>query len=217
MVDVHLFDKLSRPLKNKFQLAAEKYWERDPSVKDLAASYHYDTYIPSAMRLLASEGAAYLSNERFENLTACLHHIQKKLEAMDCQKEQIPDDLVQFFEIQEDVLESIYEIGVKKFEENDPLSSLSCFVLLSALDPQNEDYWYNEGMAAQSCSQTELALLAYSEAMHLSADRVGPLVFSAECLLTLERKDEANQALEKASHLPHEGWENLISYLKRAA
>lgn len=222
MIDIYLMQQLARPYKNKFATAYEKHLMDSTahsgeitSINEIVESYELETYISIAIQFLKKNGAEYLSKERFEKMLSSFEQMNAKLAKIDLEQE-LPDNMVQFFELEEALLEEIYEIGVKKFKEADYPTSLGCFVLLSSLDSTNVDYWYSEGLVAQKCAQYPLALIAYSSALELDPALIGAWLFSAQCYLAIGQSENAKLALEagKTLNTDEQGWSELISQIQ---
>lgn len=203
MVDIYLLQQLSRPLKTKFETAYEKHMSEHTELKELVDSYELDQHISIAVKFLMTD----------QRLLPTFKKMNEKLAKVD-PDQNFSEELAQFFQLDEGLLDEIYEIGINKFKEEDYAVSLGCFVLLSSLDSLNEDYWYNEGIVAQKCGNYALALKAYSSALALDPNLIGALLFSAQCYLEKGLLEKASEALESAQNLENEGWETLISTLQ---
>lgn len=238
MVDIYLMQQLTRSLKNKFDLAYENHVNNYANSVDTASdateiassadkksvlkgqikesvdSYEWDEHIAKALQFLIKDGEKYLSKERFLQLLTCFKEMNEKIAAIDLDQD-LPEDMVDFFHLEEDLLVEIYEIGVKKFKEEDYSTSLSCFVLLSSLDSTNVEYWYSEGIVAQKCSKYSLALKAYSKVLELDQESIGALLFSAQCFLEQGLMENAREVMELVEPMENqEGWEEVIAQIQ---
>ena len=237
MVDIYLLQQLTGTYQNKFLVAYEKRLEEFASslssssesiasltdkkasfkmhMNEILAKYNLETQILNAIQFLTYSGAEYLSKEHYQQMLRSFNLINDKLSKVDLEQ-NLPDDIKEFLEVEETLLEAIYGIVENKFKEADYSTALSCLALLSALDPLNINYWYSEGIVAQKCSLYPLALIAYSRALELDASLIGAWLFSSQCYLEEGQEENAKEALERGKNLnAHEqGWGELILQLE---
>lgn len=228
MVDLHLMAMLqpSEPTKNKFDRAYEDFLdehvnalETTPEKKSLLKeslklSLSHDKDIISTIRFLLLHGGEYLDEEKFQEMNVQFQQMRSDLEKMDV-KGDIPDNLQIFFQLSDSFLDSIFKIGQTKFKEGDYEQSQACFALLNLFSPQNYDYHYRAGIAAQKTEQYDLALKSYAEVLLLNPEHIGAKLFSAECYFALDQPEKAKDQIEEAKNIEGaEGWTDLITSLE---
>lgn len=203
MVDIYLLQQLQGRLpKQKFDLNV------DAATKELIDTEEFEQYIPEAIRLLKSEGSLALLD--------AFSRMNEKIESLDPNID-FTDDLMELFQLEEKQLDEIDAIGVRKFKEEDFSKALNCFILLTSLNPNREDYWYHEGIAAQKQSKYRLALKCYASALSINPDLIGCFLFSSQCYLEKGEIEKAKESFESAKLLETEisGWEDLISKIQK--
>lgn len=143
-------------------------------------------------------------------------------------KEEGPIDVIpvitlqQIMNLSEKSLETFYKAGVKLFEEKDYIKASDVFFLLTLIDYQRHNIWLSLGLSELKNKRHEHALNAFGMACVTKSDSPLPYIYSAECCLALERKQEAASYLALArdglnSVTPGEKEENLrkINILER--
>lgn len=150
-----------------------------------------------AIKLLFSEGAAYLSIEANQLL------LSDFLKASDLLAESKSTDIVdinfqELAKISDESMKSILIIAIAKFSEEKYEDCLSLFSLLTVLSPAYSEYWIRLGIAAQKCLNFDLALGAYEAASELDPDLIEARLFAAECFISINRLEEAKKEVAKA-------------------
>jgi tetratricopeptide (TPR) repeat protein len=100
-----------------------------------------------------------------------------------------------------DNMEAIAHLGAATYDEGLYPDCQALYVLLSTLHPENHDYWYRLGIAAQQNEQFELALRAYAASILLDPDSPAAHLFSAQCYLELGMKGDAQVEFLEAKRL----------------
>jgi len=113
-------------------------------------------------------------------------------------------------------IEAIFKIAIHKYSESLYADSLSLFVLLSTLIPENPDFWYRAGMMAQKEQNYELAVRLYQAAITIDSSLMAPWVFIIDCYLQLKLKSEAQKAYAQAIKMytdnqADESWKKLLA------
>ncbi len=216
----------SNSVKDKFDLAAEKYIKEYLNSLNLEIEYgqnqfvtpamkraqirqemlakmkasEEDGYLSEAFNFINSNGEQYLGQEFYPEVVSELERIDDLIEKMDPGQE-FPEKMQSFYNFNEHIAEEISKLAILKFHEEEYKTSLSLLVLLATLFPENNDYWYKLGIAAQKCEQYDLALRAYGEALQLKPDHIGVKLFSVECYLEKDLVEEAKSQLREAKKL----------------
>lgn len=116
--------------------------------------------------------------------------------------------------ISDSCLESIAKIAIYKYTQEQYVDCTSLFALLTALNPENWDYWYRLGIAAQACDLKDLAVRAYQAASELNPDSCEPHIFAAECLLDLNEPAQAHTELSEAERAVASGGDECVTLIK---
>lgn len=93
--------------------------------------------------------------------------------------------------ISDEMMDAALKLAQDKYEEENYPVSMSLFTLLTAFAPGTEEYWFRLGIAAQKSGQYSIALNAYHAACEINPQLVGAKLFSIECLLRENQRDEA--------------------------
>ncbi len=152
-------------------------------------------FIENSFDILVKEGLKYIGHERYENLIKSFSGIDIYLEKFDLNTGQTFKEI---FHIDDSILESIFQIAISKYSEEQYSSSMSLFILLTTLASNHPDYWYRLGIAAQSVKNLNLAVEAYEMANKLDPEMLGPWLFSVECNLLLKDFNKAQLNFEKS-------------------
>lgn len=217
---------LLRHIKNKFEIAMEKtindyvdsyVFEESLLPHELVSAslkkvrmkeelmlstkqFEQDRHIRDAIKFLTSDGINYMDENLFKACSSEFSAIHDLLEQIDLNQE-IPENLQKFFNLSNQVVQGIVDTALLKYKEADYQMTLSLFVMLSALIPSNYDFWFRQGISAQMCGQTDLALKAYAKASELNPGDIVPRLFSIECQLEKGLLQEAKSELEELKKL----------------
>jgi tetratricopeptide (TPR) repeat protein len=212
-------------IKNKFQIAIEKAIDNyvdsyvfedntdhhgllDPSSKKLkireemllSQGFERDVHIHDAFKFLITDGFKYMDERVFKNLIHEFGGLNDFLNLVDLNNE-IPENLHEFFNFSNQVIEGIVNTAVSKYREGDFGISLSLFVMLTALNPLNDDFWFRQAIAAQVCGNIDMALNAYRKTLELQPDLLSPWLFAIECKLKKGLVEEAKLDFEEFKNL----------------
>ena len=158
--------------------------------------FERDIHIHDAFKFLISDGFKYLKEEVFKALLNEFGALNEFLEQIDLNNE-IPENLQKFFNLSNQVVQGIVNTALIKYKEGDYKITLSLFVMLSALNPGNDDFWFRQAIAAQICGNSDLALKAYAKALEINPELIGPRLFSIECKLEKGLIEDAKTDLEE--------------------
>lgn len=176
------------------------------------------SYVESAIAILRSEGKNYLDEEKYMLMNKTFENAYIILNKIDLTPPFI-DNFQTLLEFSDDTIESIFNIAVIKHRELKYEDSLSLFILLLTLIPENSDYWYRAGMVAYECKKYELALDFYSVVSSLDPLFIAPWIFSSECYLKLNSQVQAKSACEEAIKISavseiDDPWKEALSRLQ---
>lgn len=228
-------------VKNKIELAGEKYINEYINSLPLEAEFGQDKLVTPAMRkaqirhtlmtqmksseidpylseafnFLQTNGTQYLDGEHYRAMLEQFDSIDELIEKMNFEQD-MSEDVGEFFNFDSNVAESILDIAVIKFQDEEYRTSLSLLVLLSLLNPEYYDIWFRQGISAQKCENYDLALKAYQKALQLKPDLIGAILFSVDCYLEKDLPEDAKSELLRAKLLSEEVEvdEKWLSFLK---
>lgn len=175
-------------------------------------------FIEDAMDLLIGERSNYLSEENSEIIKNDFKKINESLNTIDLSV-LIDQNTQPMFSLSDSTIELIFKIALTKFDQTEYSDSLSLFILLTTLIPEEPNYWYKAGILAHKCTNYELANRLYAAAISLDDLFVAPRIFSIDCYLKQEMKLEAEAAYEKVLKISEiieidETWNELLSDYK---
>lgn len=184
---------------------------------ELSKLSELSSQINLAFKTLVSEGQRYLDKDEYiliKNEFAAANDIINELDP----KNQTTESYKTLLLLSDATIDAIFKIAVSTFKELRYHESLSLFILLTVLVPENTDYWYRAGILAQECENYELALRLYGAATSLEPSWVAPWIFSIDCYLKCGMQPEAKAAyseaikINEASPADNEWKELLIQY-----
>lgn len=106
-------------------------------------------------------------------------------------KDELKDNLKTIFEISDASMDAIYKLALNKLEMSELENSLSLFILLVSLMPENADYWYRAGLLAQMSGQYAFALQFYRGCLLSDSEFIEAKILAVDCHLALGNKDKA--------------------------
>lgn len=106
--------------------------------------------------------------------------------------------LQKIMNLSERFLEIFYKAGVQLFEGKDYIKAADVFFLLTLIDYQRHNIWLSLGLSELKNKRFEHALNAFAMAAITRAESPLPYIYSAECCIALERKQEASSYLSLA-------------------
>jgi tetratricopeptide (TPR) repeat protein len=175
-----------------------------------------------AFKVLHDEAREILTETEFLSLQSDLQEADKTFEQMDG-KTPITTNYKEILHLQDSTIDSISKVAVERFNQSLYAESLSLFVLLATLIPENADYWYRAGILASKCEKYELALRFFKAASTLNQDSIAPLIFSIDCYLKQNMEPEAKQLYSEIKQKSVKGdesngdesnndWSDVLSY-----
>jgi tetratricopeptide (TPR) repeat protein len=187
-------------------------------LKEATSYTELSTYLIESLNLLRSQGQEYLDKEKFEELENVLSEIPKIIDQVDLNKE-LTESYQEILKFNDSVMESILKIAIAKFDEEKYADMIALCTLLTTLSPNNYDYWFKLGIAAQKAQNYNLALRAYEAANDIHPDLIGAKLFSVECHIMEGHPEIAKKALEDATKIAEtteveEGWRKLLTEVK---
>jgi tetratricopeptide (TPR) repeat protein len=169
-------------------LSGKEVMRRVDSASELLIHYIRSNLSEVEIQELAKEWE--LGVERMNDL------FEKKIEEP---VETIPVITLQkMMNLSEKSLGIFYAAGVKLYEEQDYIKSADVFFLLTLIDYQRHNIWLSLGLSELKNKHFELALNAFAMATVTKAASPLPYIYSAECCIALERKEEASAYLALA-------------------
>ena len=139
-----------------------------------------------------------------------LHHIKFE--------DNLNQDFQTLLEVEDTTIEALDEIAIYLFATSRYLDCQAFYTLLSTLAPENGDYFYKAGLAAQNEGNIAQALKSYELALTKNPKLIGAYLFSAECHLSVGSLSEAKASLENSKVLLEENidpsWMNLLDNLE---
>lgn len=176
-------------------------------------------HLDSAFKILNGDAQKYLFEEEAHALNKDLKEAENALDKIDLNSTST--NYKSFLDLKDSTIDSIFKIAVEKFNRLEYSESLSLFVLLATLIPENSDYWFRSGILASKCQNYELALRFYTAARSLDNTLIEPLVFSIECLIKQNMKEEAKHSISELENIIKDqssgatkDWNEILSYYK---
>lgn len=158
------------------------------------------SFVTSALKTLQQEKSTYLDKEHLDAMTHDFMQVDEALEKIPANDSPTEDfqHLLQFSDL---TMDSISTLAIAKFTENHFPESLSLYILLATLVPENEEHWLRAGIMAYRCENYELAVRLFSSAITLEPLLLIPRVFSVDCYLKRNLPAEAEAAYVEAMKL----------------
>ncbi|MBS0655406.1 MAG: hypothetical protein JSR46_06505 [Verrucomicrobia bacterium] len=216
----------TKEAKNRFEIALERQidsyvdameLEDDPSHKELlpqalrrekikaelkaaAKMEELSQLLESAVELLLSEGASYLSEEAYERLCSDFSDAFNRIASISLDR---PEDLdvPALIQMSSQSLDAIATIATDKYAKERYFDCLSLFSLLSIINPTYAEYWFRMAMAAQKSGNLDLALRGYAAAAQIDPTHIGARLFAAECYAGRTLFAEAQAEYEAAKEI----------------
>jgi len=182
---------------NQLCSAEQKRSRAEFEIKSLLEKSDLGGHILAAIQTLMDDGKKYLSMDVYEAMKTNFNDAKTSLEKLDLET-LLEKNFDQILGLNADTINSIFKMGVAKYEEGHHQISLSLFVLLTILQPYDFDLWYRTAIIAQQCENFDLALRAYTETIELNNGFAEAPLFSAECYLKKALHSEAKAAYQQA-------------------
>lgn len=175
-------------------------------------------HLSLAVTLVQTEGMRFLDKAVYEILLSDLESAGGKISQLTA-KDLTSLPLWECLDIKVSSMNALMTLAKGTFAEQRFHDSLALCTLLLTLAPDEADYWFHAGMAAQQIEDYEFAVKAYEAAIALDDALVGPRIFLTECLFVTGRYSEAEEAFSKAKELADKGekdplWQALLPQLE---
>jgi hypothetical protein len=175
-------------------------------------------YLVQAVSILINEGAKFLDKPVWQNLQNELIYSKNTLSELSF-KDNLPEILYPSLGISDQSLSAIDFLSKELYRRQEYSKSASLNVLLITLNGTESKYWYNLGMSFQEAENYDKAILAYACCRLLDSENIGACLFSAECYLYQDNKEEAKLELKEGerlfNHLSDKTlWDSFIINLK---
>lgn len=206
------------PSKNLLMTPSMKRIRMKEQLQEEAKYSKLSSFVEAAFMILTLEGKKYLNNEHYESMIAAFANAYTILNKIDLGPSST-ENFQTILNFDDETITSIFNIAVEKYKESQYADSLSLFILLLILIPQNSDYWYRAGIAAHECKNYELALQLYAGVSSLDPSLIAPWIFSVECHLIQNSQEEAKNAYAEAVKISEtsqidDSWKEALSKLK---
>ena len=156
--------------------------------------------LDTAMEILISEGANYLSPEANQQLLADFSNAATLLADMTL-ADTANVSLQELSKFGDESMTSITTVAIAKYAEGKYLDCQAIFALLAILNPGYDEYWLRLGLAAQKNINFDLASRAYLAASGLNPDLIEARLFAAECFLACKEFDKAKHEISEAKKI----------------
>lgn len=173
------------------------------SIKEAMKMPELSHQMDTAIGLLFTEGARYLSSEASKKLVFDLTNASDQLEEIGFQ-EASNANLQTLSKMSDESIKCIQDIALAKFKEGRFHESVALFSLLSVLNPGYSEYWFRLGIAAQKDGEYDLASRAYAATQSLDPNNIGAKLFAAECFLQRGLASDAKTELSEAEGMAKE-------------
>ncbi len=175
-------------------------------------------YLKEAVSLLFNEGKQHLDDENWEVLYNELLSAKKAFLELSL-GDEMPNILYPRLGFTNRGLEAIDSMARKLYTLKEYTKAISLNVFLTILNGEQSIYWYNLGICFQEVENYEKAILAYGCCKEIDPKNIGPYLFSAECELGLNNRENAKFQLEESEKLVNilavkDPWDQLVSSLK---
>ncbi len=167
-------------------------------------------HLARAFEIIGNEGKILLNETEWELLEGELSHAAEIMENF-AYDTVLSTNYAKFLGITAPSLQAIDDLASLKFEQK-PEEALSLLALLTTLEEDNPESWFELGMCFQKLNRHEKALQAYASCLGIDPNHVGSKVFSAVCSLKLDQFREARKFYQEAKRLVLE--QNLESEWK---
>jgi len=141
--------------------------------------------------------------------------VEKEFEANEPKNECLQQSLG----ISEDTLTRFYDAGNHYFNNQNYQKASDAFFVVTNLDQRRHNAWMALGLAEVHCDRIEQALVSFSMASITDINSPFPYLYSAECCLKDNRKDEAviylNLAKESVDASKLENKQELSDKIKK--
>lgn len=167
-----------------------RFIKMQSELKDSLQFSELNQHFETLLNVVVLEGKYYLEQRIYDKVVENFKAALKILEIIQIESLQ-QESLGDLLKISLETRDALFKIAIAKFQEKQFLISFSFFVMLAVFQPEHFDYWYRSGVLAQYCQNYEYALKAYALAFSLNDSLIEARIFSIECYLELNQKQDA--------------------------
>lgn len=169
-------------------------------VREIFEMKEYRERSKLAVDCILTEGMRYLDKEPWDQLQAEFETFSNHINSLNL-SDLDDKNFSEIHAFSDASLGAIAHIAMAKFDEKQYKVSLALFTFLILLEPENGEWWFRAGIAAQFAEEYALASKNYLVAHEMSTDDVTSCLFAAHCFYKAGQKDQAKDALELAKKL----------------
>lgn len=209
--------KEEHPADNLLPLAARRE-KLIHEVRESLDQGDLESHVATAVSIFMNEGQRYLSNQEYAGLAKDIDDLRTRVKSVD--PRSIDENKIKaIYAISPQSLDSIFKIGLAKFNEGSLPECLSIFTFLTTIKSDDADYKYRLGLIAQKNACYDVALRAYTDATKLDPQLIGAHIFASECHLIKGHKEAAVKELNEAKDIFNkydvdQGWKDQISNME---
>lgn len=170
--------------------------------------------ISTAIQIIHNEGCNYLDPHSWNNLKKHLDISIERLHVVGFDPEEMSFQELLGFD--DETLSAVETIARKKFQQKKILDSLALYSFLSTVKGDHPVFWLRLGIVLQENNEFEKAIRAYDLCREFDPQNIGAELYSAECHIALNNKEEASNRATEAFRLINEqlGEERWLAPLK---
>lgn len=173
------------------------------------------TRLNRAINTLLKDGVSLLSVEEQKQMWADLN----KMATGATKWEEATQDLQHALGISNTSMRLWYRIANDQYQREQFEQAGDIFTLLTILNPLMETFWLGLGGTHQMLGEYQEAMNAYDIAIDVNESNALPVLLTCECLLNLDKKNDAEEAWKYAMALmetqeKQAAWESLAKALQ---
>jgi len=217
-IDDYINNLADIPDQNRYQTPQMKIAKIKADLEEEAIQSELTEYVNLALQLLSKEAQTYLSEDQNEELRASFLKAEEMLEYLDLQAPW-NENFKTLLQFSDDAIDSIASVALALYREDRFDDALALYVLLETFSPETPQFWYQAGISAHARGNEEFALKQYQAAYTLDETLVGAKIFIAECLLKLQRFEEAKKnfaEIKQIKEFPSPDFEERLKDLMEA-
>lgn len=188
------FSLLETSQQNKLIPESIKREKLKEELKNSVKCLDFDISLGPAFETLLKSRLFYIEEDLYEQMLSQLSNISDYVDQIDF-TQPVEESFYNLFHISKSTMQTIFEIGLAKYNEEEFDASLSIFYLLSILDRDNADYWYRLGVVSLEIEKLAQALQAFAFTIYLNPNLMGARIFSAQCYIKLKEIEDAKAEL----------------------
>lgn len=160
----------------------------------------FNQQIQLAFVILKNEGAEFLSQEEYEEMSNNLASAATILAAIDANKEIIIN-YKEILGISDRTIEACSTMANAKFNAELYSDALALSLLMVIFVPNNAFYLYRVGLSAQNAKKYDFAIKSYSAAVEIYPEFYEALLFTTLCFISQSLYTEATDTYAKAKEI----------------